>query len=145
MNKRLWPSVVITILCLVGYWFDLTFGSDAPWWHCMLYHFDHANVYHLVLNLWGLYAFKPRWKTCAVAYAVASLSALIPFCSVALPTCGLSGFLMAAYARGYVERQLPILKPLAINMAFVLFPMFNWKIHIVSFLMGYVSWLHSRK
>lgn len=145
VDKRLWPSILLTVLCMVGYWLNLTFGAEQPWWMCFFYHFDHANVFHLALNLWALYQFKPRWKTCAVAYAVSSLAALLPFSSVALPTCGLSGLLMAAYARKYAEFRLPIWKPIAANMLFAFFPMFNWKIHLVSFLISYIAWYRKRK
>ena len=145
VDRQLWPSIVITIGCLIGWGSDLAFGVDAPWWRCFLYHFDHANIFHLVLNLWGLYQFKPRLKTCAVAYMVSSLVALIPFCSVTLPTCGLSGFLMAAYARAYVDKKQPIWKAIAVNMVLMLFPMFNWKIHVVSFLIAYLIWRLKRK
>lgn len=142
---RLWPSIALTALCLIGYWMNLTFGAEQPWWMCFFYHFDHANIFHLALNLWALYQFKPRWKTVIVAYAVSSLAALLPFSSVAMPTCGLSGMLMAAYARKYAEFRLPIWKPIAVNMVFALFPMFNWKIHLVSFLISYLVWWRKRK
>lgn len=145
VDRQLWPSILITIGCLVGYWWSLAFGVGEPWWGCMVYHLDHANVFHLALNLWGLYQFRPRWGTCAVAYVSSSLAALLPWCSMGVPTCGLSGFLMAAYARSYAERRLPIWKPLVANMVFVLFPMFNWKIHMVSFLIAYIVWLLKRK
>lgn len=145
VDKRLWSSILLTVLCMVGYWLNLMFGADQPWWMCFVYHFDHANVFHLALNLWALYQFKPRWKTCAVAYAVSSVAALLPFSSVALPTCGLSGLLMAAYARQYAEFRLPIWKPIAVNMVFALLPMFNWKIHLVSFLISYLVWYRKRK
>ena len=145
VDRQLWPAIFITLGCLVGFWMNLTFGSGCPWWRCLVYHFDHANVFHLALNLWALYQFKPRWKTCAVAYAVSSVAALIPFSSVALPTCGLSGLLMAAYARKYAEFRLPIWKPIAVNMVFALFPMFNWKIHLVSFLIAYLVWFRKQR
>ena len=144
VDARIWPCVVLTLLYTVGYWFDLTFGVGAPWWRCFVYHFDHANIFHLALNLWALYQFKPRWKTCVVAYIASSISALMPFSSVALPTCGLSGMLMAAYARQYAEFRLPLWKPVVVNMVFALFPMFNWKIHLVSFILSYLWW-HKRK
>lgn len=144
VDACIWPCVVLTLLCAVGYWFDFTFGCN-PWWMCFLYHFDHANIFHLALNLWALYQFKPRWKTCAVAYVVSSAAALFPFSSVALPTCGLSGFLMAAYARKYAEFRMPLWKPILVNMVFALFPMFNWKIHLVSFLISYLVWWRKQK
>lgn len=145
VDMRLWPSIVLTMLCAIGYWFSLTFGGSNPWWMCFFYHFDHANIFHLALNLWALYQFKPRWKTCAVAYIVSSVAALLPFVSVSLPTCGSSGLLMAAYARKYAEFRMPIWKPIAANMVFALFPMFNWKIHLVSFLLSYLVWWRKRK
>ena len=145
VDVRLWPCIVLTVLCAAGYWLDLTFGAGSPWWMCFLYHFDHANIFHLALNLWALYQFKPRWKTCSVAYVVSSVSALLPFSSVALPTCGLSGLLMAAYARQYAEFRLPMWKPIAVNMMFALLPMFNWKIHLVSFLLSYVVWFRKQR
>lgn len=145
VDRQLWPAIFITLGCLVGFCMDLTFGAGRPWWMCIVYHFDHANIFHLALNLWALYQFKPRWKTCVVAYATSSLAALIPFVSVSLPTCGLSGLLMAAYARKYAEFRLPLWKPIAVNMVFALFPMFNWKIHLVSFLVSYLVWWRKRK
>ena len=145
VDKRLWPSIVLTVCCVVGYFFDLTFGVGSPWWMCFLYHFDHANIFHLALNLWALYQFKPRWKTCAVAYAVSSVASLVPWVAVDMPTCGLSGLLMAAYARRYAEFQMSVWKPLAVNMVFALFPMFNWKIHLVSFLISHLVWWRKRK
>lgn len=140
VDRQLWPAIFITLGCLVGFCMNLTFGDGCPWWRCLVYHFDHANVFHLALNLWALFQFKPRWKTCAVGYIASSVVALLPFSSVALPTCGLSGFLMAAYARTYAERRLPLWKPILVNTAFILLPMFNWKIHLVSFLISYVLW-----
>ena len=145
VERQLWPSIWLTLLCLVGYWAEFTFGVGCPWWMCFLYHFDHANVFHLALNLWALYQFKPRWKTCAVAYVVSSLAALLPLSSVSMPTCGLSGLLMAAYARKYAEFRMPLWKPIAVNMVFAVFPMFNWKIHLVSFLISYIVWYRKRK
>lgn len=146
IDRRLWPSICIALVCVVCMLLPKAmFGSGYPWWSGFLYHFSHANIFHLLLNLWALFQFKPRWKTCAVGYVASSLAAMIPFAAMAAPTCGLSGFLMAAFARKYAEFRLPIWKPLLVNMVFVFFPMFNWKIHLLSFLIGYVLWYRNRK
>lgn len=145
-KHHLQPSLMIGFCCLMGMCLPrATFYVGCPWWGHVLYHFSHANVFHLALNLWSLFAFRPRWMTCAIGLASASISSLLPFCSVSLPTCGLSGFLMAAYARKYAEHRMPIWKVLAVNMVFVFIPMFNWKIHLVSFLLSYVLWWRKRK
>lgn len=139
------PSLLITVACIACYGIGLTFGEGAPWWRCMVYHVDHANIFHLALNLWALWQFRPRWATCGVAFAASSLAAILPLTWMDAPTCGLSGFLMAAYARGYAEYKKPLWKPIVVNMLFVLFPMFNWKIHLVSFLISYAVWYLARK
>ena len=145
LHGRMVPSMVLSMLCVLFLFLPkFTFG-DSAWWSCLLYHFSHANIFHLVLNLWALFQFRPRWKTCLVAYMSASVAALLPFVSLSIPTCGLSGLLMAAYARKYAESKLPIWKPIAANMAFVFIPTFNWKIHLVSFLLSYLVWRLKRK
>lgn len=139
-------SLLIGVCCIAGMCLPrVTYYDGCPWWGYVLYHFSHANVFHLALNLWGLFAFRPRWATCAVGFVSASIASLLPFCSVSLPTCGLSGFLMAAYARKYAEYRLPMWKPILVNMVFFFLPMFNWKIHIVSFLISYAIWRLMRK
>lgn len=141
IDKRLWPSICIALVCVVALFLPkATFGEGCAWWGYLLYHFSHANVYHLILNLWALFAFKPRWMTCAVGFIASTLAAFIPFAAMSVPTCGLSGFLMAAYARKYAEFNKPLWKPIVVNIAFVFFPMFNWKIHLLSFFIGYAIW-----
>lgn len=142
--SRLYPSLLIIALCIVGMFKDVTFYNGCPWWHCFVYHFSHANIFHLAMNIWGLLAFKPRWSTCAVAYIVATLSAFVPFVSMDVGTCGLSGFLMAAYARNYATYQMSVAKPLLVNFVFVFFPMVNWKIHIITFLASHLIWYCKR-
>jgi membrane associated rhomboid family serine protease len=144
-NKRLWPSICLSLLCMVGMALPkATFGEGCAWWGHVLYHFSHANIYHLILNLWGLFAFRPRFSTCVIAFISSTLASLIPFACMSSQTCGLSGFLMASYARKYAEYELPLWRPIVANMLFVCFPMFNWRIHLLSFFIAYVIWVCRR-
>lgn len=139
-NNNLMPSALIAIACLLFYITSCSFafgrGCGA---HCyFLYHFSHANVFHLALNLYALFRFRPRVKTCLIAYVSATVSAMLPFSSVGEPTCGLSGFIMAAYARKYHSWRISPWKLIAVNVALAFVPHMNWKIHVLSFLFAYM-------
>lgn len=140
-KSRYVPSAVIAACCVVFFCLSLRFdfGRDFGVTHSLLYHFSHANVFHLALNLIALFQFRPRWSTCATAFVCASLASMLPFtASTAEGTCGLSGFLFAAYARRYATwREKPYFLLLS---AFVggLLPHVNWRIHIVSFILSYL-------
>lgn len=139
--RRYAPSCAVTAVCAAclacgaGY----GFGYGAPAVNSLLYHFCHANVFHLLLNVSALFGFRPRWGTCAVAYVSASLASLAPFTwSAGEWTCGLSGFLFAAYARRsatWGERPYALL---LCAFAAGMLPHVNWRIHVVSFLISYI-------
>lgn len=139
--NRYVPSAVIAA-CYVAFFclslrFD--FGRDFDIVCSLLYHFSYANVFHLALNLVALFRFRPRWSTCATAFMCASLASAFPFtASAAEGTCGLSGFLFAAYARRYATwKEKPYLLLLS-AFAGGLLPHVNWRIHIVSFILSYL-------
>lgn len=141
LKNRYSPSCAMTVMCAVCFIFSIRFdfGDGFPPVHSLLYHFCHANLFHLLLNTTALFRFRPRWSTCAVAYISASLASLMPFTwSAAEGTCGLSGFLFAAYARRLATwRENPCILLLTAFAAGLL-PHVNWRIHIVSFLISYL-------
>ena len=115
------------------------FGGSAAV-SAALYHFTHASILHLLANTVALLYFRPRWTTAIVAYLSASLAALSPFTYLALPTCGLSGLICAAFARRYVAWNKNPLLFIGINLPFALLPNFNYRIHILSFILAYILW-----
>ncbi len=119
------------------------FGPDSSLPEHMFYSFSHANIFHLLANLAALFQFKPRWKTCAVAYVAAVAASYLPMASLDVPTCGLSGFIFACYARKYFSFRMNPLRLVLCNMAMVLVPCVNWKIHLLSFLIAFIiyGWL----
>lgn len=105
-----------------------------------LYHFFHANIFHLIGNLIGLYYFKPRWSTSIVALLLSSVLSMIPVIAMDAPTYGLSAFLFAAYARKYAGFRLSIRRVILFNLLLALLPNVNWKIHLICFLVSYLVW-----
>lgn len=141
INKYI-PSLAIALpACLLMIAGPHGFTSSHVFPQCLYYHFFHANIWHLLGNLLALFLFHPRWKTLGVAYASATLSAIIPGVAVAEPTCGMSAILYACFARSYAANRRNPIPLLALNMAFVFIPAVNWRIHLAAFVISYVTWL----
>lgn len=137
---RLVPSLIIAFTCvtlqLAGKHFYFDTGS-SPYDH-LLYTFTHANVFHLSLNLIALFRFKPRVKTCLIGYVSCVLASFVPLASLAEPTCGMSGLIMGCYARRYHAYKLSLWRITLGNVVMAFIPLFNWRIHLLSFLIAYV-------
>lgn len=136
-------SFFITLISIALLVFDFAFDfkthltTTFTTTQLLLYIFAHANIFHLALNLWALWSFRPRLKTCIVAYIISLIVPFIPFIHMAQPTCGLSGFLLASFARKYQSHRISPIRIILINLLFIPFPMFNWKIHLATFFMAY--------
>lgn len=110
-----------------------------------LYTFCHANIFHLILNLWALSAFRPRKLTLLVGLAIATIVPI--FSAIATPTCGASAAILAMYARRYVAWRKPWVRIFILNIILLLITflyddmaVFNAMAHLMSFSIGYVFW-----
>lgn len=142
------PSILIATACVIGFFLPShAFTADTAVEEAFLYHFSHANIFHLLVNLYCLFQFYPRWKTCFVAFIVSSASALLPIAALDIPTCGLSAFIFACYARKFVSWHLPLWKPLLVQVLVAFMPLVNWRIHLISFILSYIVWygIYSRR
>lgn len=109
----------------------------------LLFHFTHANLLHLAANAAAIIYFRPRTATAVIAYAVASVVALIYIISPTshLPACGLSCLICAAFARRYAAHRLSPLPFLLIQLPIpLLLPNFSLLLHMLSFLLAYIIW-----
>ena len=122
----------------------------------LLFHFTHANPFHLIANGLAILYFRPRWPTLALAYHAATLAALLYLAIAAslapvagasvsaflplLPTCGLSAIVCAAFARPYAARAKSPLPFIILQLPFAIIPNFNYILHILSFLIAYYAW-----
>lgn len=134
------PSLIIALTCIFFQYFSISVHCTlhSPL-HCkLLYLFSHANIFHLIVNLIALFQFRPRVKTCVVGYVVSVAVMFLPFAYTSLPTCGLSGFLMACYARRYCAWKLSVKWLLLSNLMLAFIPVFNWKVHLLCFVIAYL-------
>ena len=116
------------------------FGTGLPWHGVFLYHFSHANLWHLAANFLVLTRFRPKWENLPVAYLCATASAIVLMPMTPQPTVGLSGMIFAMLARrDAIFRELNW-KLMAANLLFIFLPNFNWQIHLISYLTAYFTW-----
>ena len=134
---------LIALSCIIFYYDHQTYGfsTHSGLKDHLLYHFCHANVFHLAANLLALYAFRPRIYTCIVAYTCAVLVSYIPIIIYDTPTMGLSAFLFAAYSRKFYFHHLNPSRLILLQLAFAFIPGINWMIHIAAFISGYLYWM----
>lgn len=134
------PSILIASICILFQLFhiDIHCALHSSLHSKFLYLFSHANIFHLLLNLIALFRFRPRLKTCLIAYVVSVVAVFIPFAHLPLPTCGLSGFLMACYARRYYSWKLSVKWILLSNLLLAFIPVYNWRVHLICFTLAYL-------
>lgn len=116
------------------------FGADYGIEGHFLYHFTHANLFHLLSNFIFLAYFKPRWTTALASYFIASGASFMPFVGMSVPTCGMSGMCFAMIARHDVAWRVLNWRLLALNSVFILLPNVNWKLHFVSYFLSFILW-----
>jgi membrane associated rhomboid family serine protease len=132
------PAITLFALCLVmprG-----AFGAGEPWYGPLVYHFTHVNIFHLLTNWLVIARFKPRWINVPCAYLSASAAAYCPLIEVSVPTCGMSAMVFALLARRDAILGIWNWQLLLFNFVFAFFPNFNWKIHLMSYLIAFAFW-----
>lgn len=136
--KKLLPTLFLLLLCITVP--KSAFGGGEPWYGVLLFHFSHANIFHLLGNFAVIARFKPRWTSLPWAYLSASAAAICPFSGMSVPTCGISALVFALLARRDALLGIWNWRLLLFNFAFAVFPMFNWKIHLISYLISFTIW-----
>lgn len=139
--NNLFPTVLLFFICGISCLFPkIGFGEGQPWYSMFVYHFFHANIFHLVANFVFLACFRPRWTTILESYLVATACAYGPLTGVSMPTCGISAMCFAMIARHDVAWRVLNWRLLLFNTALMVFPTFNWKIHLVSYIVSFAIW-----
>lgn len=127
-------KVAVALICIVCMFLpDTPTCRTAPMWTHLTYHFTHANIFHLLANLYVLWTMRRvRWVP---AYLISTLISLIPATEVA----GLSGLIFASYGVSCgIRNRLRTLLTLAVfAIVWGLFPGVSLTIHILSLLIGF--------
>lgn len=128
-------AVLMTVAFVFG--FDCPFVWDVYTTNHLLYIFSHANIFHLLANVFVLVSFRKGVN--AFAWLAAVAASFLPMAHI--PTAGMSALLFAhlgttwAPTKGFVLMCRKIL-PLAV--VFGLLPGINLLIHIYALFLGYV-------
>lgn len=136
--KPYMPALLLLALCACTP--KAYFGPGQPWYGCLLYHFTHANIFHLLGNGLVIAKFKPRWVNLPVAYLSATMAATCPFSAVSAPTCGISGMIFAMLARRDALLGIKPWRIIGINFLLAFIPAYNWKIHLMAYLISFACW-----
>ena len=104
------------------------------------YHFTQANVCQRLLNFMFLIRYKPLWRSTLFGWITASIAAYMPICAMDLPTCGLSGMCFAMIARSNAYQKRISWIAVLSNIPMALVGVFNWRLHIMSYLISFISW-----
>lgn len=140
----------------LGRYFDLSFlgyTEHSPVWTCATFSFVHANVWHLLLNIYTFHAFYRRLThlhPCFMAVAVFSVPFLaavisrmwVPF---SLPTVGASAcvfMLVGMFTAEYtIQTRVRYYSILALSFVVQLFfwNKVNVCVHFVSFILGFIA------
>lgn len=129
--------LLLLLLCIVVPKAALVKGNITS---AFLFHFTHANIFHLLANFYAIALFRPKWENVPVAYLSATAAALIPFTAVPMPTVGISGMVFALLARRDAILRIWNWRLLGINLLLALAPAYNWKIHMFSYIIAFLFW-----
>ena len=137
-GKEYLMTGLLLVACLAAPQAYIVEGSGIK--ECMLYHFTHANVFHLLVNFMFLLRYKPLWRSTLFGWITASIVAYMPICAMELPTCGLSGICYAMIARSNAYQKRISWIAVISNIPMSLVGVFNWRLHIMSYLISFISW-----
>lgn len=136
--KEYLPGVGLLVLCIVLPYG--TYSTIRDWQGILLFHFTHANIFHLLANFSVIARFKPRWASLPWAYLSATTAAICPFSGMSIPTCGISAMIFAMLARRDAILGIWNWKLLVVNLMLGIIPNINWRIHLFAYLISFAIW-----
>ena len=147
--NRPWQNLLVMAVCVVAFLFPTVATTyNGEWWKHPASVISHANIFHLMANMYcvWLMRFRADWLT-AFLIGIAATFLPSPVWSwkemgfVLMPTCGLSGVILAAVAMewarvGSLMRMIKwVVLPL---LPLTLVPNINTPIHLYCVAFGYL-------
>ena len=148
------PKIVIAAIAIVAFCFPtmaVTYhcSQGEEWWRHVAAVFSHANIFHLAANLYcmALIRFKADWIT---AFIIALCATFLPapvwswkeMGFVIMPTCGLSGMILAAIAAEWAKVRdfKSMLKWLVVPiLPLTIVPNINTSIHLYCIFIAFLT------
>ena len=105
----------------------------------LTYSFQHANLWHMLANLFVLWSIKQRMNVVS-GYLVAVAASFLPMFTDK-PTVGMSGLLFAMFGimwgergdfKGFIKAGLPVI------LIMMLIPNINGLLHLYCYFLGYI-------
>lgn len=136
-------TVLIAALFLVDYTGILP-GSGVPFLpSCLTYHFFHANIFHLLVNILAMWTIlAPRRPHNARVFAIGYLIATAVYPLALRPVIGISNILYACIGqrtpslRSKWWKSAPVITFLVVTLLMGLLPQVAGTTHIASFALG---------
>lgn len=108
-------------------------STTSSWWTHLIYPFFHANIFHLLANIYALWFIRPTWAILLTAWAIAVASSWI----TPVPVVGFSSMIYAIWGMNMLNAsQKSWIIFLAINFITIFLPGMGWMVHFSAFTIG---------
>lgn len=135
MSQRNYAT--ITILLLI-YLLPVSVPSVAAsttstWWTHFIYPFFHANIFHLLANVYAIWFIRPTWFLLLTAYFIGIVSSWL----TPIPVVGFSSIIYAIWGMNmlYCPKKSWIIF-IVINFLTLFLPGIGWMVHFFAFTLG---------
>lgn len=134
-------SAILIALFIINFLLGIFGGytKESPFYHHIIYPFFHANIFHLLVNIYALYYACYAPKRLIPSLAIAIIVSFITFAHY--PTMGISGALYAYVGlSGLIFKVKKPTPPIIILCTWLLIglilPKLNGLLHILCFICG---------
>lgn len=108
-------------------------STTSSWWTHLIYPFFHANIFHLLANIYALWFIRPTWAILLTAWSIAVASSWI----TPVPVVGFSSMIYAIWGMNMLNAsQKSWIIFLAINFITIFLPSMGWMVHFSTFTIG---------
>lgn len=137
VSRNIKVKIALAAFCVASYKYHIGFYEGCPMFNRIAYSFCHANVFHLVVNLFVLWSIRGKLYVIA-PLVIAFCASLLPM-MVTEPTMGLSGYLFAWFGIAWGKASSPW-RGTIIVLPYILITMLihnvNGLLHLYTFLIG---------
>lgn len=115
--------------------------DGCRWYQHLTYQFFHANIFHLVINLYVMWLCITRFKLSQRQMLMCFIISALPPATLPIPTIGASGivYAMLGIINTMVVKKLRFAMWIAAYIATSALFNCNWSIHLCCYALGFMS------